>query len=62
MILCSVSIGLSLLFPWLKNAPIIFFILGLLGALIGGIFAFKEMLLSLKQVEYEHERVGSLKL
>ncbi len=60
LIITSLTIGLSLIYPALEFVVLLFFVVGLLLLLYGLFFALKEILISLKPIQMESEFVQRL--
>ena len=60
MIVSSLAIGLSLMIETFQSLVVGFFILGVLSMAVAMIVALAELRSSLKEVQYEHERIKRL--
>ena len=62
MTLCSLLIGISLSVKHVYTFAVTMFVLGLLLMSAGVVLALLELRISLRQVEYEHDRIAALTL
>lgn len=60
MVLCSLSVGASLIFAPFSTAAVGLFVLGLISTFIGLCLVFAELGVSLKPLESEHENLKRL--
>ncbi len=60
MLTCSLSIGLTSLSNVMQTVAVALFVAGVMSLLAAMAFAVRELTLSLKDVTYEHERIGGL--
>ena len=60
MVLCSLLIGASLLVESLHAVAITMFVIGLVLMSTGAVMALRELRISLRQVEQEHQRLEKL--
>ncbi len=60
MLGCSLSIGVSTVWPVFEWAAIALFVAGLLSMAVAMFLALLELRICLQQVEYEHQRIVSL--
>ena len=60
MVLCSLTVGASLLFEPLGVAAVAFFVLGLVSTFGGLCLVLSELHVSLQAIEFEHQNLSSL--
>ena len=60
MVLCSLSVGASLIFAPFSTGAVGLFVLGLISTFIGLCLVFAELGVSLKPLEFEHENLKRL--
>ena len=60
MLTCSLSIGLTPLSHVMQTVAVALFVAGVMSMLVAMAFTIRELTLSLKDVTYEHERIGAL--
>ena len=60
MVLCSLSVGASLVFPSLRAGAVGWFVLGLISTFVGLCLVFVELGVSMKPLQSEHENLKRL--
>ena len=60
MVLCSLAVGASLVFPPFITGAIVFFVLGLISTFVGLCLVFVELGVSMKPLNSEHENLKRL--
>ena len=58
MVLCSLTVGASLVFPSLGSAAIVVFVLGLFSTFGGLCLVLSELRVSLEAIEFEHDNLS----
>ena len=61
MVLCSLTIGASLIFPPLETAAVILFVLGLASTFVALCLVLIELGVSLEAIEFEHDNLIRLR-
>jgi hypothetical protein len=60
MVLCSLSVGATLVFPSFSTGAIVLFVLGLISTFVGLCLVFVELGVSMKPLKSEHENLKRL--